>query len=60
MTGRLDGLFTPQKGHFSHRQPFRLTLSLPCLVYLSPFNSPPLLSRSPLSRDADVQRRLRA
>ena len=61
MTGRLDGLFTPQKGHFSHFQPFRLTLSLPCLVYLSPFNTlPPLLSCSPLSRDADVQRRLRA
>lgn len=63
MTRRLVGLFTPQKGHLSHFKPSNsLCLSLPGSVcfYLSlpPFNSlPPSLS---LSRDADVQRRLRA
>lgn len=51
MTRRLDGLFTPQKGHFSHFQPSNwLCLSLPCSFSLS----------CSLSRDADVQRHLRA
>lgn len=35
MTARLDGLFTPQKGHFSHFQPSdSLCLSLPLILFL--------------------------